>query len=41
MIYSYNTSQQDALFLKFILMKNSTCFGQTCTQCWDSWWWTV
>ena len=28
-IYSYNTSQQDALFLNFILVKNSTCFGQT------------
>jgi len=23
-----NTSQPDALFLKFILIKNSTCFGQ-------------
>ena len=23
-------SQQDALFLNFILVKNSTCFGQTC-----------
>jgi hypothetical protein len=28
-IYSYNKSQQDALFLNFILVKNSTCFGQT------------
>ena len=28
MIYSYNKSQRDALFLKFILIKNSTCFGQ-------------
>jgi hypothetical protein len=28
-IYLYNKSQQDALFLKFILVKNSTCFGQT------------
>jgi hypothetical protein len=28
-IYSYNNSQQDALFLKFILVKNSTCFGRT------------
>jgi len=28
-IYSYNKSQQDALFLKFILVKNSTCYGQT------------
>jgi len=28
MIYSYNKSQQDALFPKFILIKNSTCFGQ-------------
>ena len=27
-IYSYNKSQQDALFLKFILIKNSTYFGQ-------------
>jgi len=30
MIYSYNKSQQDALFLKFILIKDSTCFGQIC-----------
>jgi hypothetical protein len=29
MIYSYNKIQQDALFLKFILIKNSTRFGQT------------
>ena len=29
MIYSYNKSLQDALFLNFILVKNSTCFGQT------------
>jgi len=28
MVYSYNKSQRDALFLKFILTKNSTCFGQ-------------
>jgi len=28
-IYSYSRSQQDALFLNFILVKNSTCFGQT------------
>jgi hypothetical protein len=28
-IYSYNGSQQDALFLSFILVKNSTCFEQT------------
>jgi hypothetical protein len=28
-IYSYNESQQDALFLNVILVKNSTCFGQT------------
>jgi hypothetical protein len=28
-IYSYNKSQRDALFLNFILVKNSTCFGQT------------
>jgi len=27
MIYSYNKSQRDALFLNFILVKNSTCFG--------------
>jgi len=27
-IYSYNKSQQDALFLKFIFVKNSTYFGQ-------------
>jgi hypothetical protein len=26
--YSYNKNQQDALFIKFILVKNSTCFGQ-------------
>ena len=26
--YSYNKSQQDALFLNFISVKNSTCFGQ-------------
>ena len=25
----YNISQQDALFLNFILLNNSTCFGQT------------
>ena len=29
MIYSYNKSQQDALFLNFILVKNSTYFRQT------------
>jgi len=28
-MYSYNKSQQDELFLNFILVKNSTCFGQT------------
>jgi len=28
-IYSYNESQRDALFLKFILIKNSIRFGQT------------
>jgi len=28
MIYSYNKSQRDALFLKFIFVKNSICFGQ-------------
>jgi hypothetical protein len=27
-MYSYNKSQRDALFLKFILVINSTCFGQ-------------
>jgi hypothetical protein len=27
-IYSYNKSQRDELFLSFILVKNSTCFGQ-------------
>ena len=27
-IYSYNKSQGDALFLNFILVQNSTCFGQ-------------
>ena len=27
-IYSYNKSQRDALLLKFILIKKSTCFGQ-------------
>jgi len=25
-IYSYNKGQRDALFLKFIFVKNSTCF---------------
>ena len=29
MIYSYNKSQLDALFLNFNLVKNSTCFGQS------------
>jgi len=29
MIYSYNKSQQDAIFLKYILVKNFVCFGQT------------
>jgi len=28
-IYSYNESQRDALFLNFILVKISACFGQT------------
>jgi len=28
-IYSYNKSQQDALFLNFIFIYNFTCFGQT------------
>jgi len=27
-IPSYNKSQRDAIFLEFILVKNSTCFGQ-------------
>jgi hypothetical protein len=27
-IYSYNKSQRDALFLNFILVKDSACFGQ-------------
>jgi hypothetical protein len=27
MEYPCNKSQRDALFLKFILVKNSTCFG--------------
>jgi len=27
-IYSCNKNQRDALFQKFILVKNSTCFGQ-------------
>ena len=27
-IYSYNKSQRDTLFLKFILVKNASCFGQ-------------
>jgi hypothetical protein len=29
MICSYNKSQQDALFLNFILVKDSTCFRQS------------
>ena len=28
-IYSYNWSQQDELFINFILINNTTCFGQT------------
>jgi hypothetical protein len=28
-VHSYNRSQQDAIFLYFILIYNSTCFGQT------------
>jgi len=28
-IHSYNKNQQVALFLNFILVKISTCFGQT------------
>jgi len=27
-IYSYNKNQRDTLILKFILVKNSTCFGE-------------
>jgi hypothetical protein len=27
--YLYNRSQQDEVFLNFILIYNSTCFGQT------------
>jgi len=27
-IYSYNKSHRDVLFLNFILVKNSVCFGQ-------------
>jgi len=26
--FAYNKSQRDTLFLKFILIKNSACFGQ-------------
>jgi len=29
MIYSCNKSQQNALFLSFILVNNSKCFGLT------------
>jgi len=29
MIYSYNKNHKDALILNLILVKNSTCFGQT------------
>jgi len=28
LIYSYNKNQRGALLLKFILVQNSTCFGQ-------------
>jgi hypothetical protein len=28
-MYFYNNDQRDALFLNFILIKNSTCFGQS------------
>ena len=28
-MHSYNRSQTDALFLNFVLVKNSTCFRQT------------
>jgi len=32
-MHSYNNSQRDALFLKFVLVKNSTFFGQIyCTS---------
>jgi hypothetical protein len=31
-IYSCNKSQEDALFLNSILVKNSTCFGQIYCQ---------
>jgi len=27
-VFSYNKIQRDALFLNFILVKNSTCIGQ-------------
>jgi len=27
--YHHNKSQKDELFVKFILVNNSTCFGQT------------
>jgi len=27
-LHFYNKNQRDALFLKFILINNSTCFGQ-------------
>ena len=30
-IYSYDRSQQDVLFLNFILIYTSICFGQTCS----------
>jgi len=29
-IYSHNKSQQDALFLNYIFVNNSTRFGQIC-----------
>jgi hypothetical protein len=31
---SYNKSQRDALFIKFILVQNSTCFGEIYCQSW-------
>ena len=31
MIHSYKKNQREALFIKFILVKNSTCFGQICS----------
>jgi len=36
-IYSYNKSQQHALFLKFILAKKFTCFGQAYSPTSELW----